>query len=218
MHRSCLVAVWAAALCAFPASAQQIGSQAAAKAIKQFNDQAIAARDGAVLGKVEGVDAKASIFKVKMPKAKTVITFAYLKPTKFFFDGQAGDASRLQIGQEILVRFDIETNRARQVNVFIENNAPRVRNNYRNLEPREPEATPAPSRKTAKAKKKAGPPQEPAPAPDKETAAAGSLELIKQLIADGKTETARFRLEKFGERYPGTKAAAEAKKLLERMD
>jgi hypothetical protein len=48
-----------------------------------------------------------------------------------------------------------------------------------------------------------------------ENAATGSLKLIEALIAEGKTDVARFRLRNFEEKYPDTKAAKKAKELLD---
>jgi hypothetical protein len=50
-----------------------------------------------------------------------------------------------------------------------------------------------------------------------EASAKSALRLIEQLIAEGKNDTAKFRLEKFLEKYPGTRAAAKAKELLDSL-
>src|SRR5262249_48883107 len=49
----------------------------------------------------------------------------------------------------------------------------------------------------------------------KEQSAAAKLKLIRQLLADGKKDAAKARLEQLINDYPGTKAAGEAKELLE---
>jgi hypothetical protein len=51
-----------------------------------------------------------------------------------------------------------------------------------------------------------------------EQAAKNYLDLQKRLIADGKIDVARTNLKNFPDRYPNTKAALEAKKLLESLD
>ena len=56
---------------------------------------------------------------------------------------------------------------------------------------------------------------EPTKDADPEKAAAGKLELIKALVKDGKTERAKERLRELIQAYPNTKAAEEAKKLLD---
>jgi hypothetical protein len=48
--------------------------------------------------------------------------------------------------------------------------------------------------------------------------ATAKLKLIKMLIDDGKTERARFRLKELIKAYPDTEAAAEARKLLKKLD
>jgi len=52
---------------------------------------------------------------------------------------------------------------------------------------------------------------------DKEKTAKASFNLIMQLIADGKTENVKYRLERLIERFPGTKAAKEAQEQLDSM-
>jgi hypothetical protein len=54
-------------------------------------------------------------------------------------------------------------------------------------------------------------------AAQQEKAAAAALTLIKQNMADGKGNT-KQRLQKLVERFPGTEAAKEAKKLLKDLD
>jgi hypothetical protein len=48
-----------------------------------------------------------------------------------------------------------------------------------------------------------------------EAAAKTSLALIEQLIQDGKTEVAKWRLERFIEKYKGTKSEKQARTLLD---
>jgi hypothetical protein len=50
-----------------------------------------------------------------------------------------------------------------------------------------------------------------------EAAAANKLKLIKELLDAGRTDVARLRLERFDKDYPHTRAATEAKKLLDRL-
>jgi hypothetical protein len=50
----------------------------------------------------------------------------------------------------------------------------------------------------------------------KQQSAAAKLKLIRQLLADGKKDAAKARLEQLINDYPGTKAAEEAKELLDR--
>jgi hypothetical protein len=88
--------------------------------------------------------------------------------------------------------------------------------------------TPADAAKTPTAKekkelKKDKPKEEPKDPPKSddeknEKAAASSLSLIKELIADGKKERAKERLEGLIKKYPGTKAAAEAEELLKKLN
>jgi hypothetical protein len=61
------------------------------------------------------------------------------------------------------------------------------------------------------------PPFKPADSPDElEDTAARRLKLAKSLAADGKVDKARDRYEDILQMFPGTKAAAEARKLLDR--
>lgn len=78
------------------------------------------------------------------------------------------------------------------------------------LKEKKPTADPKAAKKRVVKKPKADP-----PAVDHEAAAASALKLIKQLLADGKTEAAKYRLQQFEKKYPGTKAAEEAKHLLD---
>ncbi len=57
----------------------------------------------------------------------------------------------------------------------------------------------------------------PPTAEDVEETAARRLKLVREVIADGKTERARERLNELIKEYPNTKAAAEAKQLLEKL-
>ncbi len=50
-----------------------------------------------------------------------------------------------------------------------------------------------------------------------EKAAAGALALYEELIEQGKTDGAKYRLQKLIERYPNTKAANEARRLLKKL-
>jgi len=52
---------------------------------------------------------------------------------------------------------------------------------------------------------------------DREQVAKSALRLIEQLISDGKNDTAKYRLEKFLEKYPDTQAAKKAKGLLDTL-
>lgn len=56
--------------------------------------------------------------------------------------------------------------------------------------------------------------ESPRPPADAEKAAAGKLDLIRELINDGKKEKAKERLAELIKAYPGTTAASEAEKLL----
>lgn len=53
---------------------------------------------------------------------------------------------------------------------------------------------------------------------DREKDAAGKLKLAKNLLTAGKRDAARERLEQILEEYPGTKAAEEAERALEKLD
>lgn len=80
-------------------------------------------------------------------------------------------------------------------------------------EPKKPEEP----KKVEEAKK-----PEPAPAPaadpEDEKMAGMKLALAKNLIADGKADRAKIQLTFVVKKYPGTKAAAEAKELLDKKD
>jgi hypothetical protein len=52
---------------------------------------------------------------------------------------------------------------------------------------------------------------------DKEASAKSALRLIEALVAEGKTDVAKYRLEKFIEKYEGTQAAKKAKKMLDSL-
>jgi hypothetical protein len=63
--------------------------------------------------------------------------------------------------------------------------------------------------------------QEPLPAQEnaqREKEAATALELIRTLIAEGKLDSARFRLRKLLKRCAGTEAAKEGEQLLKKLD
>jgi FimV-like protein len=57
----------------------------------------------------------------------------------------------------------------------------------------------------------------PAKPADAETVAAGKLDLIRRLIDDGRTERAREKLQELIQAHPQTRAAEEARKLLDRL-
>jgi hypothetical protein len=52
----------------------------------------------------------------------------------------------------------------------------------------------------------------------REKEAATALELSRTLIAEGKLDSARFRLRKFLKRYAGTEAANKGEQLLKKLD
>ncbi|HLW68706.1 MAG TPA: hypothetical protein VKS79_25535 [Gemmataceae bacterium] len=76
---------------------------------------------------------------------------------------------------------------------------------------------PTEKKDTPKTEKKDAPKTEPAAGGDAEKDAASKLELIRMLVDSGKKDKAKERLGELIEKYPDTKAAKEAKELLDKL-